>query len=161
MKRIMLGLMVSLVAGNYVHSEKLDVVERRYNKIKEKIQKKYDTEIGAVNRKMIADYNKLIKKYSKEGNLDLVESYTKKVNILTGEIIIEEANYGSEHKTIDVKSRIKRKIKDNKIYLKITNNSMGKDPHPGPKKKLHLVYMHHGERIRVSVEEEDFLKIGN
>ena len=72
---------------------------------------------------------------------------------------IISAKYGVPKKFVDVADLVTKKIKNDKLYLSITNSSFGGDPAPLTRKKLILEYRYDGKTEKVTLPEGVILEI--
>jgi hypothetical protein len=78
-----------------------------------------------------------------------------------GTLGIDEAIYGSENVSVDVKTLLESWITDNKLQVSISNGNMGGDPEFGKVKTLNLKYRWQGSLYENEVREGGFLDIPN
>ena len=72
---------------------------------------------------------------------------------------IISAKYGVQGKFVDVVDLITKKIKNDKLYLSVTNDSFNGDPAPLTRKKLILEYSYKGKEDKVTLPEGVILEI--
>jgi hypothetical protein len=70
---------------------------------------------------------------------------------------IVRATYGYRSQTRDVTSRLRSRVRDNRLALTVNRESMGSDPSPGNRKMLRVTYTvggRHPQEVRVDEDEE-------
>ncbi len=81
------------------------------------------------------------------------------VSYSEGDLQILRATYGDGSRQFDVTSRLQRQIYNDRIDLRVTNETMGGDPAVGEEKSLTVLYSANGRRDQVVVREGDYLRI--
>lgn len=66
---------------------------------------------------------------------------------------IIEASYGTDQRSMDVRSQYLKKIINGKLDVLVSNEIAGRDPHEGKGKKLKIKYIYNGE-----IKDEEFLE---
>ncbi|HXY48311.1 MAG TPA: hypothetical protein VEI01_02590 [Terriglobales bacterium] len=72
---------------------------------------------------------------------------------------IDRAIYGYNGKGNDVTNRVRDQIRNNRVEMQVTNDTMGGDPNHGQKKNLKVVYNYGNKRYTKFVNEKDWLRI--
>jgi hypothetical protein len=72
---------------------------------------------------------------------------------------IQRAVYGYNGKGNDVTNRVRAQIRDNRVVMQVTNNTMGGDPNKGNKKNLKVVYTYGGRQQTRMVNEQSWLRL--
>lgn len=72
---------------------------------------------------------------------------------------ILRAEYGVEGQFVNVTDTVRSYMNDGRISMMVDNRAMGIDPAPGVHKYLRVVYMRHGERRSITVDEKTFLQL--
>ena len=72
---------------------------------------------------------------------------------------IIRAEYGSEHRLMDVTSRLNSQVRGDRLSLQINNDTMGGDPAEDRRKELIVWYSFNGRTARAMVNEKDVLEI--
>lgn len=76
-----------------------------------------------------------------------------------GQLRIVEARYGADRRFADVAQLLNNQIQGNRLYVQVTNATMGGDPAPANKKSLQVTYEYRGQRNSVTVAEEAYLDL--
>lgn len=76
-----------------------------------------------------------------------------------GALRIERAQYGVQGRSRDVTSRLRMMIDDNRLRLRVTNETMGGDPAEDRKKSLTVWYSYNRQQGQVTVPEGDTLDL--
>lgn len=74
---------------------------------------------------------------------------------------ILRAEYGAGDRLVDVTSRLNSQIRDGQLSLRVTNDSMGRDPVEEHRKALTVWYVYNGRTATVTVPEKDVLTLPN
>lgn len=72
---------------------------------------------------------------------------------------IMRAQYGADYRFHDVTELLNQQIQNNRLNLRITNETMGGDPAEEHPKKLTVFYVYNGEPGQVTVNEKDTLDL--
>jgi len=72
---------------------------------------------------------------------------------------IIRAEYGSEHRQMDVTARLNSQVQGDRVNLRITNDAMGGDPAEDRRKELIVWYSFNGRTARAMVNEKDVLEL--
>lgn len=72
---------------------------------------------------------------------------------------INNAVYGREGHGKNVTSRLRTMIRDNRLEVKVDNDSMGGDPNEHTKKTLKVDYTYRGQRRTKVVNEHEWLRL--
>ena len=72
---------------------------------------------------------------------------------------IERAIYGYNGKGNDVTDRVRAQIRNNRIDMQVTNDTMGGDPNKNNKKNLKVLYTYGNKNYTKFVNEKDYLRI--
>jgi hypothetical protein len=72
---------------------------------------------------------------------------------------IERAIYGYNGKGNDVTNRVRAQIRNNRVEMEVTNDTMGGDPNHGNKKNLKVIYTYGSKQRTIFVNEKDWLRI--
>jgi len=72
---------------------------------------------------------------------------------------ILRAEYGVDGQFVNVTDTVRSYVNDGHISMMVDNRSLGVDPAPGVHKMLRVVYVHHGERRNIIVDEKTFLQL--
>ncbi len=72
---------------------------------------------------------------------------------------IVRAEYGVDGQFVNVTDTVRSYVNDGHISMMVDNRSLGVDPAPGVHKMLRVVYVHHGERRNIIVDEKTFLQL--
>jgi hypothetical protein len=72
---------------------------------------------------------------------------------------IQRAVYGYNGKGNDVTNRIRVQIRNNRVVMQVTNDTMGGDPNKGNKKNLKIVYTYGGRQQTRMVNENAWLRL--
>ncbi len=78
---------------------------------------------------------------------------------IQGNLRILRAQYGAGHRYIDVTERLNSQIQDDRLSLRVTNDTMGGDPAEDKRKQLSVSYIYNGQQYRATVEEKDSLSL--
>ena len=81
------------------------------------------------------------------------------VNTSSFRLGIDRAIYGYNGKGNDVTQRVRDKIRNNRVEMQVTNDTMGGDPNHGQKKNLKVVYTYGNKHYTKFVNEKDWLRI--
>lgn len=76
-----------------------------------------------------------------------------------GNLRILRAQYGAGHRFADVTDRLNAQIQDDRLILRVTNDSMGGDPAEDRHKQLIVSYLYNGQQWQAVVEEKDELSL--
>ena len=72
---------------------------------------------------------------------------------------ILRAEYGVEGQFVNVTDAVRSYLSEGHISMMVDNRSLGVDPAPGVHKYLRVVYVHHGERRNITVDEKTYLQL--
>ncbi len=72
---------------------------------------------------------------------------------------ILRAYYGANGQFVNVTDAVRSYVNDGQISMRVDNNSLGADPVPGVHKVLRVLYVQHGERRNILVDEKTFLQL--
>jgi hypothetical protein len=72
---------------------------------------------------------------------------------------ILQAFYGVPGRQADVSGRLQGMVNNGTLSLRVNNDSMGTDPAPGTRKQLYVVYSYRGQQQKVTVDEDNELRI--
>lgn len=72
---------------------------------------------------------------------------------------ILQAVYGLGGRTIDVASRLQGMVRDDKLNVRVDNETMGSDPSHDTRKELYVLYVYQGRRKSVIIPEKSELRI--
>lgn len=75
------------------------------------------------------------------------------------ELLILSAVYGAEGITNDVTEPLRKKIRNGRLELQVTNYEMGGDPRPSVRKTLTITYIYSGNTSTRVVSEGDVLRL--
>jgi hypothetical protein len=74
---------------------------------------------------------------------------------------ILRAEYGAGERTADVTERLNSQIRDGRLSLRVTNDTMGRDPAEERRKSLTVWYVHKGRTATITVPEKSVLTLPN
>ena len=74
---------------------------------------------------------------------------------------ILSADYGAQGRRNNVTDLLARAVQGDRLNLRITNQSMGGDPYPGPDKELYVRYSYQGQTYETYVREGATLSLPN
>jgi hypothetical protein len=106
------------------------------------------TRMSTFNEDSNVRLRRIYSTYQSTGN----NSYNRSLQIL-------RATYGSGNRSFDVTSRLQRQIYNDRIDIRVTNETMGGDPAVGADKTLTVEYSANGRRDQVVVREGDYLRL--
>ena len=72
---------------------------------------------------------------------------------------IVDATYGNGRRTTNVTSRLQQMVQNDRLSLRVDNDSMGSDPAPDHVKTLTIVYTFRGRQKRITVREKSMLTL--
>lgn len=72
---------------------------------------------------------------------------------------ILRAYYGADGQFVNVTDAVRSYVNEGHVSVFVDNNAMGVDPAPGVHKYLRVLYVHHGERRNITVDEKTFLQL--
>lgn len=85
---------------------------------------------------------------------------TELPKILEKLLKIVSAKYGTREKNIDISLELSKKISNDSLEVKITNDIAGGiDPAPGIRKTAFIEYYFNGEKKNVEILENEILKL--
>lgn len=76
-----------------------------------------------------------------------------------GELRILKADYGVGNRFVDVTTRLSSQVQGNRLSLRVTNDTMGRDPAEERAKTLTVWYSYNGRAARAVVNEKDYLTL--
>jgi hypothetical protein len=76
-----------------------------------------------------------------------------------GNLRILRAQYGAGHRYADVTELLNSQIQDDRLSLRVTNETMGGDPAEDIRKQLSVSYLYNGQQFQVVVEEKEDLNL--
>jgi hypothetical protein len=76
-----------------------------------------------------------------------------------GELRLVRAEYGADNRYANVTSRLSARIQEDRLSLRVTNETMGGDPADDRHKTLTVWYTHNGRMANVAVNEGDYLNL--
>jgi hypothetical protein len=76
-----------------------------------------------------------------------------------GGLLILRADYGAEHRHADVTARLQSQVQGDRLSLRVTNDTMGRDPAEDHRKVLMVWYSLNGRSARVTVNEGESLNL--
>lgn len=78
---------------------------------------------------------------------------------VSGNLRILRAQYGADYRYFDVTDRLNAQLQEDQLTLRITNETMGRDPAPDKRKQLTVVYFYNGQQCRAMVNEKETLNL--
>jgi len=72
---------------------------------------------------------------------------------------ILRAYYGVNGQFVNVTDAVRSYVNEGHVSMMVDNRSLGVDPAPGIHKYLRVLYVHHGERRNITVDEKTFLQL--
>ena len=76
-----------------------------------------------------------------------------------GGLRILKADYGVGNRFVDVTAHLSSQVQGDQLSLRVTNNTMGRDPAEEHAKTLTVWYSYHGRAARTVVNEKDYLTL--